>query len=148
MEARNTTVVLDAYGAVLGLLTDKLKPLGFDVVDGPIGASSMQDDTLLVGVGDSSISWRRARAGLARTDETFGIAMVLSSWRGNDNLAECRAQIRLGLDEIDAACAARPAVPGVVDSLALDDDMLIAQAHESDGAVIEVAFVLNGTILR
>lgn len=148
MEAKNSTVVIDAYVAVLELLGSKLRPQGFQVVDGPIGRTAMEDDVLLVGVGDSSITWTRTRAGLARTDETFGIAMVLSSWRGNDDLIRCRDRIRVGLDVIDSVCAARPAVADIIDSLELDDEMIIAQSHEPDGAVIEVALTLTGRVLR
>jgi hypothetical protein len=149
MQPKNASLVFAAYTAVLDKLRGALEPLGFQVVDGPIGVQQMENDVLMVGIGDASITRTQARAGMGgRVTETVVISLVMSTLNGDDDLAARRDRILQGLQAVDEICVPRPAVPEVLDSLEVDEDMLIAQSHEAAGAVVEVAFTLTGRILR
>lgn len=145
MTPSGQTAAHAALTALAGLATLNLG--GVQVLDGPIGATDLSPDVLIVGWSEGStpsvvISRGETDMG-GRQREDGDLVCVLDCYRGDDNFAVLRARAAEILGGLEAALSANAGLGGVVDAAWFGEAMEWTQRNAADGSTVRVGFAVH-----
>lgn len=109
------------------------------VLDGP-GVEDLENDTVVIGVGDPAVITTRTPPDYGgRCTETGEIVCVISCWDGDTNVASKRARVYTILADIEEMLRADPTLGGAVDDSTFGDTGELIQ-RQQNGALAALGF--------
>lgn len=143
--------LLTRLGATMTGLDDPADD--WQVLDAGPGAIDVEPDVLIVGFADFdgtavTANVQRSQGMGHRYTETYEVRCMLSSERGDEDVATPRARCVAGLALVEAALTTDNGVGGVVDQAQLAGAQQWAQAQTPQGATCEVAFTIECRVTR
>lgn len=145
MIADSPTAAPTAVDALVALARASLT--GVQVVDGPVGALTLDNDVLIVGWSDGTtpaILLTRGEPDLGgRQREEGDVVCVADCYSGDADFAALRTRAQTVVADLEAALKAQPGIGGAVDGAWYGDAMEWTQRDAGDGCAVRVAFAVH-----